>query len=136
MSRSNHGVAVAGLRIGELAARTDVPTRMLRYYEQQGLLKPSRAPNGYRTYTEADIDRVTTVRGLIRSGLPTRLVSVILDMDGKCGPPWTHDCTRQFATMLADELRVLDDRIACLTRSRDTVRRFLADTEHADLVPR
>jgi DNA-binding transcriptional MerR regulator len=108
---------------------------MLRYYEQQGLITPARADNGYRTYTVADIDRVITIRGLIRSGLPTRLVAVILDMNDASKPPWTRDCTRQFATMLAEEMRVLDDRIACLTRSRDTVRRFLADTEHADLVP-
>ncbi|MCX5095152.1 MerR family DNA-binding transcriptional regulator [Streptomyces sp. NBC_00365] len=34
------------MRIGELSRRTGVPTRILRYYEEQGLLGPERAPNG------------------------------------------------------------------------------------------
>ncbi len=38
------------MKIGELSRRTGVPTRMLRYYEEQGLLRPERADNGYRSY--------------------------------------------------------------------------------------
>lgn len=127
-------MSMSTMRIGELAARTGVPPRMLRYYEQQGLLAPVRGENGYRAYTEADVERVTTIRGLIRSGLPTRLITVILDMDDDAGDVWTVDCTRQFASMLVDELNVLEDRITCLTRSRDTVRGYLRQTEHAALL--
>ena len=38
------------MKIGELSRRTGVPPRMLRYYEQQGLLRPARGQNGYRCY--------------------------------------------------------------------------------------
>ncbi|HLV05132.1 hypothetical protein [uncultured Georgenia sp.] len=34
------------------------------------------------------------------------------------------------AEQLAEELADLESRIACLTRSRDTIRGFLAQTEH------
>ena len=37
-------------------------------------------------------------------------------------------CPRTVASLLATELEGLDDRIACLTRSRDTIREFLART--------
>jgi len=40
------------MRIGELATRTGVPTRMLRYYEEQGLITPRRLANGYREYDD------------------------------------------------------------------------------------
>lgn len=55
------------MRIGELARRTGVSVRALRYYEEQGLLVPARAANGYREYTEyteaaACWDGVTTGR--------------------------------------------------------------------------
>ncbi|MEU6192280.1 MerR family DNA-binding transcriptional regulator [Streptomyces sp. NPDC047061] len=40
------------MKIGELSHRTGVSTRLLRYYEQQGLLHPSRLPNGYRDFHE------------------------------------------------------------------------------------
>ncbi|MEW1835674.1 MerR family DNA-binding transcriptional regulator [Microbacterium sp. NPDC079995] len=36
------------MKIGEVTARTGIPQRMLRYYEEQGLLTSARAGNGYR----------------------------------------------------------------------------------------
>ncbi|MEG2713205.1 MULTISPECIES: MerR family DNA-binding transcriptional regulator [unclassified Glutamicibacter] len=39
------------MRIGELANRTGVPTRMLRYYEEQGLITPLRWRTGTATTT-------------------------------------------------------------------------------------
>lgn len=38
------------MRIGELARRTGVAARRLRYYEEQGLLSSDRSVNGYRDY--------------------------------------------------------------------------------------
>lgn len=122
------------MKIGDLSERTGVPSRMLRYYEQQGLLTPQRGGNGYRQYTEDDVERVTTIRGLIRSGLPTRLIAIVLDMSDHAHTTWTKSCSRDFATSLAGELKVLDDKIACLSRSRETVRSFLEQTRYASLV--
>lgn len=119
------------MKIGELADRTGVPQRMLRYYEQQGLLSPERSDNGYRSYREADVDRVHQVRSLIRSGMPTRLIRVVLEMDEE---RWTRQCTRDFAETLAEELRSIEEKISCLSLSRDTVRQYLEDTQHAGLI--
>lgn len=121
------------MKIGDLAELTGVPPRMLRYYEQQGLLEPRRSPNGYRDYTVADVDRVEMIRYLIQSGLPTRLVRSVLLMESET---WTTTCTRELAAELATELTALEKRIGCLRQSRDTVRRYLEQTEHADLVER
>jgi phosphoglycolate phosphatase-like HAD superfamily hydrolase len=38
------------VRVGELARRTGVTIRALRYYEAAGLVVPARLPNGYRDY--------------------------------------------------------------------------------------
>ncbi|MGX1372208.1 DNA-binding transcriptional MerR regulator [Streptomyces canus] len=43
------------MRIGELSRRTGVPTRLLRYYEEQDLLHPARDDNGYRSFDEAAV---------------------------------------------------------------------------------
>jgi DNA-binding transcriptional MerR regulator len=47
------------LRIAEVAERTGVPATTLRYYEDIGLLAPAqRSGNGYRSYSERDVERL------------------------------------------------------------------------------
>ncbi len=53
------------LQIGEVAERTGVTQRTLRFYEERGLLKPpTRMEGGFRLYSEADIQRVERIRRL------------------------------------------------------------------------
>src|SRR5262245_12042327 len=55
--------SLAGVRIGQLAARTAIPVRTIRFYEQAGLLPaPRRTPGGYRAYSEDAITRLRFVR--------------------------------------------------------------------------
>ncbi len=59
-----------GLRIGELAAATDLSAETIRYYEKAGLLPaPARTPAGYRTYGPEAADRLHFIRGAQRLGL-------------------------------------------------------------------
>lgn len=112
------------MKIGELAEHTGISTRMLRYYETQGLLWSTRGSNGYRYFQDGDIERARTISSLIRSGLPTRLIRVVLSAEDK-PENWTEACDSEFAALLRAELTTLDDKIACLTRSRDTVSTYL-----------
>ncbi len=57
------------MRIGELAERTGVSVRSLRYYETEGLLRPDRCVNGYRSFTEEDVARVLQVQLFYSAGL-------------------------------------------------------------------
>jgi DNA-binding transcriptional MerR regulator len=59
------------MRIGELARRTGVSERALRYYEQQGLLTPERRPSGYRVFRDEHVPVVRRVRILLAAGLNT-----------------------------------------------------------------
>ena len=44
------------MTIGEVAAKTGVPAKTIRYYEQTGLIgRAGRGPNLYRTYTDNDV---------------------------------------------------------------------------------
>lgn len=55
----------AYLQIGEVAERTGVTQRTLRFYEEKGLLKPpSRMEGGFRLYSEDDVRRVEQIRQL------------------------------------------------------------------------
>ncbi|HXK33475.1 MAG TPA: MerR family transcriptional regulator [Dehalococcoidia bacterium] len=55
----------AYLQIGEVADRTGVTQRTLRFYEEKGLLKPpSRLEGGFRLYSEDDVRRVEQIKQL------------------------------------------------------------------------
>jgi DNA-binding transcriptional MerR regulator len=55
----------AHLQIGEVAERTGVTQRTLRFYEEKGLLRPpSRMDGGFRLYSEEDVRRVEQIRKL------------------------------------------------------------------------
>ncbi len=55
----------AYLQIGEVAERTGVTQRTLRFYEEKGLLRPpTRMDGGFRLYSEEDVRRVEQIRRL------------------------------------------------------------------------
>jgi DNA-binding transcriptional MerR regulator len=122
------------MRIGELSRRAGVSTRLLRYYEEQGLLAPARAGNAYREYDHDDVARAEQVALMVRSGLPTRLIKVLLDLEETERRNPADSCPLEVAETLAAELSDLDERIACLQRSRSTIHDYLVRTEHAALV--
>jgi len=55
----------AYLQIGEVAERTGVTQRTLRFYEEKGLLRPpTRMDGGFRLYSDQDVKRVEHIRRL------------------------------------------------------------------------
>ncbi len=55
----------ARYQIGEVADRTGVTQRTLRFYEEKGLLTPAdRMDGGFRLYSEADIGRIRLIKQL------------------------------------------------------------------------
>ena len=56
--------------IGEVARRSGVPAKTLRYYEDIGLLHaPARTPSGYRTFDDRVLDRLAFIRSAQAIGL-------------------------------------------------------------------
>lgn len=116
------------MRIGELSRRTGVPTRMLRYYEEQDLLHPERVANGYRRYSVAAVYQVQQIRGLLDSGLTTQIIRKILPFLDKPDEIYLHpEClTPEVAGLLRREAERIQQRIDCLTRNRDALHAYLA----------
>jgi len=113
------------MRIGELADRTGVSRRLLRYYEDQGLLAPSRADNGYREYGEAHVDVVRQIAGLLDAGLPTRIIEQLLPCLDTPQTIYVPDVTPEMIETLQREQARLSERIEFLTRNRDAVADYL-----------
>ena len=56
-------MTLSHMQIGEVAERTGLSLRTIRYYEEMGLVRPSsRSAGGFRLYTGADVSRLLLVK--------------------------------------------------------------------------
>ncbi|MER5459104.1 MerR family transcriptional regulator [Streptomyces sp. NPDC002668] len=101
------------MRIGELATRTGVSVRALRYYEEQHLLASERSPSGQRRYQDSAVDRVLLIQQLYAAGLPSRSIVELL--------PYvvTGEVTPELLDRLTAERHRIDTRTSGLANTRD-----------------
>lgn len=104
------------LRIGDLAALTSTTPRMLRHYENQGLIEAERSSSGQRLFDPSVIEQVRSIRRLLGAGLPVVAIRELLDC--------IHDTDRIepcAVPILVEHLHAYDGRIAELTSTRDAL---------------
>jgi DNA-binding transcriptional MerR regulator len=127
------------MRIGELAERTGVSARLLRYYEAQGLLRADRDGNGYRFYGESAVERVLLIRELLESGFTTELIRSSLPCrNNPPGPGEPPPCaTPQTVDSLRRQVRNIERRLESLGRTHAALRSYLsaAETELEEAAP-
>jgi DNA-binding transcriptional MerR regulator len=105
------------VRIGELATAAGVSVRVLRHYEQSGLIRSERTDNGYRWYGVEAVNRVRNIRHLLDAGLTLDDVQVFLpclDGDLTAAAP-----SAKGLRVALDRLTVLERRIAAQREVRD-----------------
>jgi DNA-binding transcriptional MerR regulator len=115
------------LTIGNVAKRTGLAAKTIRFYEDEGLVpRARRSENGYRVYSEADVLRLQLIRRgkLLGLDLPSirNLVSKALSDDcASFGEELREVIARQRVevesrlaelTALRDELAALDDHVS------------------------
>lgn len=104
------------MRIGQLARRTGVSVRMLRYYEVEGLLNPPRTDSGQRDYGPGDEDTIRRIRALGAAGMTLSVIRdflpCALDDRGAFEP-----CD-ELKAVLREQMVKVDRQISALKRSR------------------
>jgi DNA-binding transcriptional MerR regulator len=110
------------MRIGELASRTGVSIRSLRYYEEQGLVTSTRSASGQRHYTADEIDRVTFIQRLYAAGLSSRTIAELLP----CVNSPSEETSDAALQRMAQERDRLSEHIADLIRTRETLDGLMA----------
>ena len=67
------------MNIKQASDASGVPSRNIRYYEQEGLLCPSRNPeNDYRIYTDRDVHTLKLIRALRMLDMPLEDIRAVL----------------------------------------------------------
>lgn len=105
------------IAIGDLARRAGVAASALRFYETQGLLAPGRSAGGRRVYPRSALRRVGFIRAAQAVGLTLDEISAALASLPDNRTPTKED----WARLSARWRPILDERIAALTRLRDTL---------------
>ncbi|NRQ37828.1 MerR family transcriptional regulator [Nonomuraea sp. NN258] len=115
------------MKIGALSKETGVSHRLLRYYEEQGLLTTRRGDGGHRTYDQDAPVVVRRIRTLLAAGLPTRVIKDVLPCVSGSGDA-LDPCVLGH---LRGRLTGLEEQLAELQATRDSLAALLDVTEQA-----
>jgi MerR family mercuric resistance operon transcriptional regulator len=108
------------MRIGELSARAGVNVQTIRFYEREKLLrKPVRMASGYRTFEEADLERVRFIKDSQQLGFSLKEIKELLEIHESAksfvGSPQTKSKEWEKAFRIARErLELINQKIEFL----------------------
>jgi len=111
---------VVRVRIGEVAERSGVSVRALRYYEEQHLLDAERSPSGQRRYAPAAVERMQLIQLLYAAGLSSSSIVRLLP----CVESGTS--TPEVVALLLAERARIDAQVTALTAARDRLDEVIA----------
>ncbi len=111
---------------GDLARATGNTVRTIRFYEEQGLLRPTEvSEGGHRRYSAADLEKLRLIADLRELGVPLSEIRALLDLRGGCAS------AAEFATRFERELVLhIEQAQRRLDRLR-RVKRELTEALHA-----
>ncbi|KJL47476.1 Mercuric resistance operon regulatory protein [Microbacterium hydrocarbonoxydans] len=99
--------------VGDVAARVDLPTNVLRHWESVGLLRPERDAAGRRRYGEDEVVRIAVIQRSKAAGMTLEQIGVMLDNGAR------------------ERHQVLQQHLDDIDRRMEEMRRSKAMTEHA-----
>jgi DNA-binding transcriptional MerR regulator len=121
------------MQIGEVAERTGLSLRTIRYYEEVGLVVPSaRSQGGFRLYTDPDVLRLLTIKRMKPLELTLEQMRELLDILDRlaAGTPLGKRERTRLAGMLRGYRDTIQGRCEALREQLATAEAF--DTTLAD----
>ncbi|MFN3388031.1 MAG: Cu(I)-responsive transcriptional regulator [Allosphingosinicella sp.] len=107
------------MNIGDAAARSGLPAKTIRYYEDIGLVRPARRANGFRDYGDRDVHElrfVASARGLGFSVEECRHLLALYRDRGRASAD-----VRQAATTHIEEIRAKIAALQAMERTLATL---------------
>lgn len=105
------------LSTGDLARATGNTVRAVRFYEEQGLLRPAEvSEGGHRRYTPEELDRLRLICDLREVGLSLSEIKTVLDLRSGCQT--AGEFALRFHEILVGHVEQAQRRIERLRRVR------------------
>jgi DNA-binding transcriptional MerR regulator len=117
------------VKIGDAAAQLGVSERALRYYEEQGLVRPARTGSGQRLYSDGDLRAVQRVRAMLAAGLGTAIIAEVLPCMRDDGSVVAPACA-ELVDALASERDRMTGSIRDLQEARAALDAIIAAAPH------
>jgi DNA-binding transcriptional MerR regulator len=112
--------AAAHIPIRQAAQRLGVTARTLKYYEELGLVTPTRSEGRYRLYSEADLEKFERIIRMRSLGFSLHGIAEMLkrpvELSSSGRRIYSQASLRQTADALAGQIAQLDARIAQVQR--------------------
>ena len=100
-----------GKQIGAVARELEISPKTIRYYEELGLISPSRQPESdYRIYDEADVERLAFILRSRELGFSLHDIGQILALRDVGKTPCQYVTAR-----ISQQLAAIEAKIAALT---------------------
>jgi Cu(I)-responsive transcriptional regulator len=106
----------AVMNIGEVADRTGVPAKTIRYYEEIGLVTPARSHNGYRAFSMRDVHKLDFLGRARALGFPIEDCRRLLAL-------WSDESrtSAEVKGLARDHLDAIEAKITALQEMRATL---------------
>ncbi len=109
------------MNIGDIARRSGLPAKTIRYYEDIGLVRPARRANGYRAFSETDLHKLAFLGRARSLGFTIEACRQLLAL---------HDdrarASADVKRLAAGHLAQVEHKIAELAAMRDTLADLVA----------
>ncbi|RKS05078.1 DNA-binding transcriptional MerR regulator [Nocardiopsis sp. Huas11] len=114
------------MRIGEVAERTGLSLRTIRYYGEVALVEPSaRSRGGFRLYTESDVDRLQLIKRMKPLGFSLEQTRELLESIDRLGSATTGEDERAALSERLDAVEAdLAERCSALRRQLEMAEEF------------
>jgi DNA-binding transcriptional MerR regulator len=109
------------ITVRDAAARLGVTPRTLKYYEELGVVVPSRSEGGYRLYEPADLAKLARVLRMRSLGFSLTAITAMLQQPMEAPaeggrPRLSNASLKTLRETLGEQLATLDARVAQVRR--------------------
>ena len=104
------------MNIGDVARRSGLPAKTIRYYEEIGLIKPLRDANGYRAFRDSDLQKLAFLGRARALGFSIEDCRALLALYGD-----QERASADVKRIALAHLRQIDEKLAALQSIRASV---------------